>query len=40
MKKLNKEEKGWIILAEKSFKEIWSNKKDEKIWKKYLNSKK
>ena len=33
---INKKEKaGWLILAEKSMKKIWDNKKDE-IWNKYL----
>ena len=32
----NKKEKiGWMILAEKSMKKIWDNKKDD-IWNKYL----
>ena len=38
MDKLDKNRKeriGWIILAEKSFKKIWNNKKDE-VWSKYL----
>jgi len=26
----------WTILAEKSFKKMWDNKKDNIIWKKYL----
>mgnify|MGYP001565999992 CR=1 FL=1 len=33
----NKKEKmGWLILAEKSMKKIWDNKKDDEIWRKYL----
>ena len=39
MKKLevNKKEKaGFLILAEGSMKKIWNNKKDNKIWDKYL----
>ena len=39
MKKLevNKKEKaGFLILAEGSMKKIWSNKKDDKTWSKYL----
>ena len=33
----NKKEKiGFLILAEKSMKKIWDNKKDDKIWSKYL----
>jgi len=31
-----KEKIGWMILAEKSMSKIWSNKKDEKAWSKYL----
>lgn len=34
--KTRKEKIGWMILAEKSFKKIWNNKKDDKIWSKYL----
>lgn len=30
-----KEKIGWMILAEKSMKRLWDNKKDE-IWNKYL----
>ena len=30
-----KEKIGWMILAEKSMKKIWDNKKDE-VWSKYL----
>ncbi len=30
------EKMGWLMLAEKSMKKIWDNKKDDKIWKKYL----
>jgi metal-responsive CopG/Arc/MetJ family transcriptional regulator len=33
----NKKEKaGFLILAEKSMKKIWDNKKDDKTWSKYL----
>lgn len=33
----NKKEKiGWMILAEKSMNKIWDNKKDDKVWSKYL----
>lgn len=33
----NKKEKiGWMILAERSMKQIWDNKKDDKIWSEYL----
>jgi hypothetical protein len=30
------EEKGWNALAEKSLREVWDNKKDDKVWLKYL----
>lgn len=33
----NKEESGWLALAEQSLKEIWDNKKDEEAWGRYLN---
>ncbi len=39
MEKLDRNKKeniGWLIVAEKSMKEIWDNKKDDKIWRKYL----
>ena len=39
MRKLEKNEKermGWLILVEKSIREIWNNKKDDEIWSKYL----
>lgn len=35
-KKFDIEEKGWSSLAEESLKEVWDNKKDEKVWRKYL----
>ena len=31
-----KEKYGWLILAEKSLQKIWSNKKDDETWNKYL----
>ena len=31
-----KEKMGWLILAEKSMRDIWDNKKDDEIWKRYL----
>ena len=31
-----KEKAGFLILAEKSMAKIWDNKKDDKIWRKYL----
>jgi metal-responsive CopG/Arc/MetJ family transcriptional regulator len=39
MEKLNKNRKekmGWLILAEKSMKKMWDNKKDDETWNKYL----
>jgi metal-responsive CopG/Arc/MetJ family transcriptional regulator len=39
MEKLDKNRKekiGWFIMAEKSMKKIWDNKKDDEIWGKYL----
>ncbi len=30
------ERKSWIALGEKAFSKIWDNKKDERVWKKYL----
>ena len=31
-----KEKIGWMILAEKSMSKLWNNKKDERVWSKYL----
>ena len=31
-----KEKIGWMILAEKSMKKIWDNKKDDEVWSKYV----
>ena len=31
-----KEKAGWLIIAEKSMKKIWDNKKDDEVWSKYL----
>ncbi len=31
-----KEKIGWMILAEKSMKKMWDNKKDDEVWGKYL----
>tara|TARA_Y100000310_G_C20585868_1_gene765370 strand:- start:777 stop:1004 length:228 start_codon:yes stop_codon:yes gene_type:complete len=31
-----KEKIGWLVLAEKSMKKIWDNKKDDETWSKYL----
>ena len=36
LEKNRKEKMGWLIVAEKSMKEIWDNKKDNKVWSKYL----
>lgn len=36
LEKNRKEKIGWLILAEKSMKKIWDNKKDDKVWGKYL----
>ncbi|MBS3080185.1 ribbon-helix-helix protein, CopG family [Candidatus Pacearchaeota archaeon] len=27
---------GWMILAERSMKKIWDNKKDDRVWSKYI----
>lgn len=35
-KRFNIDEEGWNSLVEESFKEIWDNEKDDKVWKKYL----
>ena len=32
-----KEESGWLALAEQSLNNIWHNKKDEKAWGRYLD---
>ncbi|MEK6926008.1 MAG: ribbon-helix-helix domain-containing protein [Nanoarchaeota archaeon] len=34
--KTKKEKIGWMIVAEKSMREIWNNKKDDETWGKYL----
>jgi metal-responsive CopG/Arc/MetJ family transcriptional regulator len=31
-----KEKIGWLVLAEKSMKKIWDNKKDDEVWNNYL----
>lgn len=36
LEKNRKERIGWLIIAEKSMKKIWDNKKDDKVWEKYL----
>ena len=32
-----KEESGWLALAEQSLSSIWGNKKDGKVWSRYLD---
>lgn len=32
----SKEKQAWLALAEKSLEKIWKNKKDDKVWNKYL----
>ena len=34
--RVKKEKIGWLILAEKSMKKLWDNKKDDEVWNKYL----
>ena len=36
LKEKRLDEMNWNLLAEKSFKEVWDNKKDEETWSKYL----
>lgn len=36
LEKNRKENIGWIILAEKSMKNKWDNKKDDETWIRYL----
>lgn len=31
-----KESIGWMVMAEQSMQRIWNNKKDDRIWSKYL----
>jgi len=31
-----KESIGWLMLSEKSLKDVWDNPKDDKLWKEYL----
>jgi len=33
---INKEKKGWLLLAGGLMKEIWDNKRDNKVWSKHL----
>jgi len=36
LEKNRKEKIGWMIVAEKSMKKVWDNKKDDEVWSKYL----
>ena len=36
LEKNRKEKIGWMIVAEKSMKKLWDNKKDDKTWSKYV----
>ena len=36
LEKNRKEKIGWLVIAEKSMKKIWDNKKDDEVWSKYL----
>jgi len=36
MERNRKEKIGWMMLAEKSMKKIWDNKKDDEVWSRYL----
>ena len=36
--KIQKEEIGWIALAEQSLNKVWNNKKDKKLWRKHLDN--
>jgi bifunctional DNA-binding transcriptional regulator/antitoxin component of YhaV-PrlF toxin-antitoxin module len=31
-----KEDRGWMMLGEKSLEEVWDNEQDEKTWGKYV----
>jgi len=31
-----KEKIGWMAIAQKSMEKIWDNKKDDKVWNKYI----
>jgi len=33
---IKKENAGWMLLGEKSLKDLWDNPKDDKAWKRYL----
>ena len=36
LERTRKEKIGWMILAEGSMKKLWANKRDDKVWGKYL----
>lgn len=36
LERTRKEKIGWMAVAEKSMEQIWDNKKDDEVWKKYL----
>ncbi len=36
LERTKKEKIGWFVIAEKSMKKIWGNKKDDETWSKYL----
>ncbi|MBI4043260.1 MAG: ribbon-helix-helix protein, CopG family [Candidatus Diapherotrites archaeon] len=36
MGELEKENAGWLALAEKAMEKMWNNKKDDEIWSQYL----
>lgn len=36
LEKNKREKAGWLILAERSMKKIWDNKKDDEVWAQYL----
>ena len=36
MERNRKEKIGWMMLAEKSMKKTWDNKKDDEVWSRYL----
>ena len=36
LEKNRKENAGWLLLAERSMKNLWDNKKDDEVWNQYL----
>ncbi len=36
LERARKEKIGWLAIAEKSIEKMWDNKKDDRIWKRYL----